>query len=284
MTDSSHELDFVNFWRPFVRIFQFFGIAHYGLLRPELEDRRNQLFLYRLFFAVILLIQLAGVVSFLEISLTAKIGLADKYNVSPIFAGANMTNRLSQCMCFAVIPFEIFLNRRTEQKLFETLQCIDKLYREELKHTIDYRAQYRRQMMKTWCFYIVTTLIFVSNFFITAVSEPGYITLMCVFIVSRLRMFQFAFFINTLTDLLDDLKVVMRRQQHRVKCNPARWKDIQYARQIYSNIWLVGSLIGDRFGHSMILFVANFLISMQISMYWFYLNFASIKSNEVHLS
>lgn len=46
-------------------------------------------------------------------------------------------------------------------------------------------------------------------------------------------------------DHLREVKLLMRRQQQRVKYSPVRWKDIQYARKIYFNIWQLKKLIGD---------------------------------------
>lgn len=282
--NSIDDMDFFHFWTPFVRIFQIVGISHYGIFRPELKNLQTKLLLHRSYFAIIFLIRLASACFFLKVALTTRVILADKFNVSPIFVGVNIATRISQFLCFTVIPFETFFKRHTEQKLFETLQRIDEICRKKLKYVIDYRAHYRRQMVKTWLCYIAATCIYLSSYFISIpVHDSGSFVYMCIFVVSRLRVFQFAFFINTSIDVLGDLRTVMRRQQQRVKYNPARWKDIQCARKIYSNISCLKILINDCFGYSMIMFVADTAVKIVDSLYWFFLNNESLKSGNMYL-
>lgn len=278
--NSHHEMDFFHFWIPFVRIYQFHCNSHYGIFRPKLKNHRIKLFAHRFFSVSFGLLQLLGAYSYFNVAITTTLMRIEKYNVSPIFLGVNAARR--------AIPFEILLKRHTEQKLFDTLQCIDEIFANKLKHSVDYRVHYRRQMVKTWLFFIVLSVVIVFSFFINIPVHDsgtyfGFVKFLFMLILWRMRIFQCAFFINLLSDLLGELKIVMRRQQQRVKYNPIRWKDIQYCRRIYSKMLLLKTLIGDCFGYSLILFVADSAVKMINWAYWFYLNIESIKSNNLHI-
>lgn len=231
------------------------------------------------------MIQLCLACYLLNIAVNTRMGIVEKYNVSPIFLGINMATRISQSLLVFVVPMETIMKRNTEQKIIDAFKRIDEIFRINLTYNIDYRTHWRRQIVKTWLCYIVTTIVFVSNFFVpTTIYEPGNFAFSCTFIVSRLRVYQFAFYVNAVRDNLDELKQLMRIQHQRVKYNSTRWKDIQYIRKIYSKIWLLKTLIGERFGYSIILLVIDLMIKMMTSVYWTYMNFNSIQSISLHWS
>lgn len=190
-----------------------------------------------------------------------------------------------------MISLETYFKRNTEQQLFETLQCIDKIFKKKLKHEIDYRAQRRRQMRNICIYFTVIATIIISslsiNISIARINVETFLGILFfayVFVLSRMRVFQIASLINAVGDLLAELKIMMQQQQQRAKYNPARWKDGQYWRKIYSKIWYLTRLISDCFGYSLVLFVANSTVQIIGAAYWNYLNIDSINSTIVHLS
>lgn len=286
LTHSPRALDFIHFWKPFVRFFQLFCISHYGILRAELKDQRVKLALHRIFFIVNVSFQLFSAYSYCELKMKMRLWAMEKYDNSPMFKHVYFGTRFIEIGSLLVISCETFFNRRSEKKLFETLECIDGMFG-KLHHSIDYGMHRHQQMKKA-----VVYLIGMISFIITTLSvdilivKPdtyfGAFVPFCIFVVSRLRVFQVSFLINVLCDLLGELKVVMLRQQNRVKYNPAHWKDIQNARKIYSKIWLLKTLIGDCFGYSMVLFVIDSAVKLTNCVYWIYLNFESLKSTTLH--
>lgn len=279
---TSSELDFFHFWQPFVRSFQLLGISHYAILRPDLSSQRVKLNFLRIFFAIVTFTQLTGFNYFL-VAFSRHMQVLKRLDVSVIFILVATAIRFCQFFAFVMIPFETFFRRRAEMELFETLRRIDQVFRNSLKSNIDYRAHRRQQMRKICLFFL--GMISITGFSF-ALGDPfhmpssllGRLYLVYILFLLRIRVFQFAFYINVLNNLLADLKMVMRRQQLRTKYNPTLWKDIRFARKIYTNIWLLKSLIGKCFGFSMILFMADSGVQLINSAYWFYLNNTAIHS------
>lgn len=282
-----HELDFTHFWNPFVRFFQFLCISHYGILRPELENRRIKLALHRIFFTLNVLIQLFSVYLFFQFGIKMRMRTMARYNRSPVFMYVSVATKLVEIMFFSVIPFETFYNRHNEQMFFETLRDIDDIFR-KLQHFIDYGMHRRRQIRKTWLFFLVIIMFMAADLPVNIlVIKPdtfaALIVVFYIFVITRLRVFQVVFYINALCDLLEDLKMLLRRQQHRIKYNSAHWTDIQSVRKIYTKIWLLKTLISDCFGYSMILFVFDSAVKIINCAYWIYLNLEPSKSKVVKI-
>lgn len=282
------ELDFLHFWKPFVRTFQLLCISHYGIFRPELKKQRFKLFLYRFFFVLNVVLQVAATYFYFEKGLTLKLHAMNKYNVSKIFLYVNVGTRFSQFASQLVVPLETFFKRHVEHELFEAFRRIDDIFKNDLKYPIDYRGHRRRQLTHTWLYYIIVITLMVGSYFISA-PVPASVTvihsLLYFYLLAfwRIRIFQVALYINMLNALLGELTVVMRRQQQRVKYNPHGWKDIQYTRRMYSEFTLVKTLIGDCFGYSLILCVVDSSVKIINSAYWYYVNFETIKSDNMHL-
>lgn len=286
--NSPQELDFLQFWKPFVRTFQCLCITHYRVFRPELNNNRHKLYLHRIFFIGMVLAQLSSSYYFFKLGLAMRMQTMRKYNFSTVFVYVNVTSRCSQFFSFIVIPFETFFKRDREHKLFETLRYIDDIFKKKSNYAIDYRTIRCRQMKTTWLYFTIITAIIVSSFFVgLPIDKSEYIIDLLLFlymvVVWCIRVFQIAFFINILCDYLDGLRILMRRQQHRIKYNPAKWKDIQYCRQIYSNIWLCVKLVGNCFGYSIVLCVVDSGVKIIISGYWVYLNVVSWKVHIMHI-
>lgn len=210
-----------------------------------------------------------------------------RYNGSPVFMYVSVATKLVESMFFSVIPFETFYNRHIEQMFFETLRNIDDIF-QKLHHSIDYGMHRRRQIRESWLFFLGIIVFIAADLPVNIlVVKPdtfaAIIVVLYIFVVTRLRVFQIAFYINALCDLLDELKILMRRQQHRIKYNSAQWTDIQSGRKIYSKIWLLKTLIGDCFGCSMILFVVDSAVKIINCAYWTYLNLEPSKSKVVKI-
>lgn len=289
---SPTELDLFHFWRPSVRVFQFLGISHYAILRPELSNQRNKLNLFRLFLLLTIAIQAAiSVYYLLKVNLSVKTSTLEEYNVSPIFVYVNDGTKFIFISSFMLIPLEMLYNRRAECTIFETLHRIDDIFKNDLKHPIDYGVHRRRKMRQIWLYsagmgiavYSATAINYSAHSMTTLKAHISVLLFVYIFIVSRMRVFQIVLLISELIDLLNDLKTSMRRQQQRIKCNPARWREIQYSRKIYSNIWLLRTLIGECFGCSLITFVIDSAVKIISSAYWFYLNTSSTKSNALNI-
>lgn len=283
--NTRRELDFIHFWKPYVRFFQFLCISHHGIFRPDLKDQRIKLISLRIFSIVNVSIQIVvSAYFFVCMGTERKLRVVDKFNVSPLFIYVNVGTRFCQLLSFLVIPVEMFFHSHVEHKIFETLQSIDDIF-QKMNFSIDYGIHRRQQMRKTWLLFTVITIAmifaYVVNFAIdTLLDLFGILLYSYIFIVWRMRVFQILFFINAVFDLLGEpeLKVVMRRQQHRLKYNSAHWKDIQYARKIYSKIWFLKTLISDCFGYSMVLIIVDSAVKIINTGYWFYMDEGSLET------
>lgn len=285
--NCSRELDFFHFWKPLVRFFQFLCMLHYGIFRPELKNHRIKLTLHRIFLAISVSIQVISAYYLFLLEMEQRIRMVNRYNVSPVFMYVNVIISFSQLISFLLIPIETFCKRNTEQKLFETLQSIDDIF-QKLNHSVVYRKHRYRQFRSTWLLFAGLTALMTINIYINDSIESLFdiwilLLYAYVFVVWRMRTFQIAFFINALRDLLGELKIVMRRHQHRLKYNSAQWNEIQYAQKIYSKIWLLKTMIGECFGYSMILFVTDSAVKMIVAGYWFYLRLGTTKAANIFL-
>lgn len=277
------EMGFSHFARPFVLIFQLFGLSHYGLSRPDVTNHRLKLNLLRTYLIVHVVFHATIVYYSSAVGVTIRLHGMEDYHISTFCVIVNVWSRCSEILSFLLIPIETYFKRKSEQQIFETIECIDALLQQKMKYDVDNRMRCRRQLVRTWLWFVVSVAILTTSLSISVpldMSNRSYgisVMLFTLFIL-RLRIFQTAFFINAVIGLLDDLKMAMQRQQQRFKYNIAGWRDIQYARKIYSKIWLLRILISECYGVSMIFFVTDSSAKLVTSAYWIFLNSQSVQS------
>lgn len=264
------EMKFVRFVRPFSRSFEFFCVSYCAIYR-SMNHRAN---LHRFYFGLCSVLLIMCAIHQFDVS-QFKLQSMRLYD-SPIFLYVGIGTRALQFLSCIAIPIETILQRHTEQKIFATIAAIDNTFRTKCNHIIDYRPHRHDQLRSAslFLFNVMLALFMSSMFNILAVREPSFLAFFefsYTFAMMRIRLFQIAFFINVVIGLLHELKIMMRRQQQRIRYNANAWKEIQFSRQIYSQIWCLSALIGDCFGWSMLLFVGDTAIKLLSTIHWIYL-------------
>lgn len=269
------ELNFIQFWTPFVRIFQCCGASHFGIFRPPLHTQRIKCdWLCMIFFGQIIF-TVACV--YFHSQMEMAISIYSIESTSSIFAYVNYISYYSYFASNFLFPFETFAMRHTERRIYDTLHNIDAIFR-HFNHVVDYRTHRRRQIVNILlCFVGPMALTFYGLCIafplkLTHSSVAGISIFVYLNVVWRTRLAQIAMHINALCDLLGELKVLMQRHKHAIKYNSAAWRNIQSDRRIYTHIWQLKTLIGDCFGFSLILFVIGSALKVVTCSYWLFLN------------
>lgn len=101
-------------------------------------------------------------------------------------------------------------------------------------------------------------------------------------VIIRARRCLIAFHINTMTNILGDLQILLKKQQKNYHPKSMTSIDsienIRNLRHVYLNVWQLKNLMSSCFGWSLVLFLVEFSFEFINSFYWMYLNIGKIKS------
>lgn len=190
---------------------------------------------------------------------------------------------------------ETLLNEKRENKIHQKLKKINDIFATKLNHVIDYRARRVRYVKKTVMVFVFAWLLSAGSSLIKVPisNHDKYFNqpiLILVVSIIRSRGCHVAFFLNTLADILNDLQILLKQQQIKSRQRPNdlvgmnyKRENIQYLREIYSNVWLIKTMISDCFGWSLITFLIEFSIEVINSSYWFYINLNAYGSNSLNI-
>lgn len=266
---------FKRFWRPFVRVFQALGVSHYSIFYSNVR--------------VHCVLNFIGI-SVLQISLLTYvlvngprvhyIGNAN-FKESPLMNYVSFMSIGGNFLTHLIAHLEPLFTQKHEVELYRRLNEINEIFASKLNYVTDFGAIRKNFIWKTVSFFVfASTLSFgYSMFFLPTDAKGMTIFLICRLLsvtVIRSRRCQIAFHVNNLTNILNDLAVLLKRQQetygHCSSESANSRENIRHLRDIYSNAWLVKTSLSNCFGWSFITFLLEFSFELINSAYWAYVN------------
>lgn len=269
--------DFIVFWTPFTRFFQFLCVSHFSLFRSKPVKNEK-------------LRHVANVVYFILFSLLHGVIIAhamrnflhgptighNKYKESPSMYYVKVAGSITGPLAHMLIHIEAFRNGDNERQLYQHLNEIHRIFAMKLNYVVDYQSLCRRY--QSVCTVFVAAMIFtcISCYHYdseVAMERPYLLVFVIVsYLIFRSREYQMALALTALNDALVDLEVLLRRHQiehNRTQRNAA---NIQYLRKIYSNAWSMKCSISKCFGWTLITLIGHFTVDMIQSSYWIFIN------------
>lgn len=266
---------FKQFWRPFVRVFQALGVSHYSIFHSKVR------FHCVLNFVGIGVLQISLLIYILINGPRVHyIGNAN-FKESPLMNYVSYMSIGGNFLTHLIAHLEPLFTQRHEVELYRRLHEINEIFVWKLSYVTDFEAIRRNFIRRTVSFFVfASTLSFgYSMFFLPTDAKGMTIFFMCRFLsitVIRARRCQIAFHVNNLTNILNDLAVLVKRQQefnsHCSSESANSRENIRHLRDIYSNAWLVKNLLSSCFGWSFITFLLEFSFELINSAYWAYVN------------
>lgn len=292
--------EFENFWRPFIRIAQFFSVSHFSIFRPHLRENLCKSALFLMYF-----LSISAVHIFL-VSLTMRKGLRcednmpehkfAKHKESPLMYYLNIFTVLGTFATHLATHLEALLCGRQEMAIYNKFEIIDEIFATKLNYWIDYKQRRAKFIKKTVSVFVLTCILAITSSFTSLpdVYHDKYFMqpiLIFAVVVNRVRWCYVSIFLCTIADTLKDLQILLIKQQtesgkqleqHRSKGGFEREK-IQYFRQIYSNVWLAVTHMSGCFGLSLISFLLEFIFEIISGCYWLYINFSIYGSRDLNI-
>lgn len=285
--------DFETFFKPFTRVFQTLCVSHYSVFRPKLQKSFWRSLPFLLYFMVFASVH----ISYLTFNLSKGLFHSghERHKESPLMFYINCLSIFGTFATHATIHLETLLSGKKEREIHEKLKKINDIFALKLNHEINYTERRAKYVRKTLLLFIFAACLSAASSFIHVpiANHDKYFNqrlLILAVIVIRSRGFHIALFLNTISDTLVDLQFILKEQQiksrQRSGSIPAinfRRDKIRAIREVYSNVWLVKTLMSDCFGWTLITFLVEFSIEVINSSYWFYINLKKYESNSFHI-
>lgn len=281
-----------TFWRPFTRVFQVMCVSHYSVYRSNLRDSFWKSLLFLLYFLVFASVH----VTFLTLTLIKGIHEGRdqqfmKHRESPLMFYINCLSIFGTFTTHATTHLETLLNGRRENEIHQKLKKINDIFATKLNYIIDHRARRLKCVRKTVSVFIFAWILSAGSSLVTlpiSNHDKYFNQPLLIFTVAiiRCRGCHIALHLDTIADILKDLQFLLRRQQiksHQKSDKGYKRENIRYLREIYSNVWLIKTMMSDCFGWSLITFLVEFSIEVINSSYWFYINLNLYGSNSLNI-
>lgn len=276
--------EFENLWKPFVRVFQIMCISHFKVFRPGIYSNRTKTTALLMYFCFSVGCHVSLLASTLAQSLQSKFGTKNKYN-SPLFFYVNSVGVLGNFAYHLTVHFETIFKGNYEVEIYQKLSEINEIFATKLKHNMDLNGLKRNFLHRIIPIFVFAACLSTASAFIplpqnTMSKQFIQPILIIAMIIIRGRGCQIALIFNALCAILDDLIVLLKRQQQMCRRKPIERTAesgscenlIIYYRDIYSHIWLIKNLISDCYGWSLIMFVLQFTFDLINASYWIYIN------------
>lgn len=275
---------FELFWKPFVRVFQMVCVSHYSIFYRRHRSIRI------VYFVVISILHTLLMFYTLVYGLHIQIRPNKQHKESPLMYYVNFISVAGNFITHTIAHVEPFFTQNQENEIYLRLNGINEIFATEFNYIVDFDAIKRKHIQHTVLFYFCSaTVSFGYSFF----SLPAVSSDVILFLINRIlavtviraRRCYAALIINMQTIILQDLQILLKRQQQNYRPHTAAnshvtsdaSEKIHYLRDVYSNIWMINNLISDSFGWSLVTFLMEFSFDLINSSYWAYIN---IKSNE----
>lgn len=266
---------FESFWTPFVRFSQVFCVSHYSTFY------RNERVGRIIYFIIFSVLHISLMVYTLLNGLHIQMKPSNKYKTSPLMFYVNFVSVAGNFVTHTVAHLEPFFSRKDEREIYRRLNEINEIFALKLNYVTDFDAIKKKFVRGTMAFFVFTATFSFGYSFFSLPTNDNTIFLFLLnralaVVVIRTRRIQAAFLINSLSNILIDLQLLLKRQQednrqHSTNRSSSS-KNIQYLRDIYSNVWLIKNLISNCFGWSFITFLFEFSFDLINSSYWTYIN------------
>lgn len=272
---------FDYFWKPFVRVFQALCLSHYSIFRCSNRTHNVGRLIYTMFFMTL------DVVA--NIYILHQIHSVDKaqYENCVLMYFVSLISHLVHVVSDTIAHFESFFAKEQEEEIYRKHREIDEIFATKLNHIRDYNAIRRASVWPTIIYWTCASIVaFAAALFILPSNENVFVFLIgntAIMLINRIRRFQIGIHVNALTNILNDLKMLLDKQ-HRMHCSqsngisPDFCKNIRYFRQIYSNAWFITKMMSCCFGWSFIIFLFEGALDLIASTYQVYLNLNIYKS------
>lgn len=209
----------------------------------------------------------------------------DKQKGRPLMYYVNTLSTFGSYATHLAIPLENLFYGKQEKEICKKFQIISDIFTTKLNYIPDYKTRRIKYMYRTVLLFVFDILLAYASVFATLPdSDDDYTsflqpTVMIGIIILRVRWCQIALFLNVIADTLCDLQVLLKQQQmqsiietNNQLRNKLIRQRIQCFRDIYSNIWLITTLMSDCFGWSLIAFLIKVTLELINGAYWFYIN------------
>lgn len=148
--------------------------------------------------------------------------------------------------------------------------------------------KYLRQTVSVFVFTILLSIL--SSLIKLPISNHDKYFCQTIFIfaiiIIRCRACHIALFLNVITDILNDLQVSLKQHQTKSHNRPNdshfKRENTRYLREIYSNMWLIKTMLSGCFGWSILTYLFEFSIELINSSYWLFINVNSYGSNDLN--
>lgn len=274
-----------QFWQPFIRVFQFFCISHYSTFYAT--NHIHRMIYYVIFSTLHIALMFYTLYSGLHIHLRPN----DKHKSSPLMFYVNFASVTGSFITHIVAHLEPFFTRKHEEKIYRKLSEINEIFATKLNYVTDFKIIRKKFLWHTMVFFIFSaSLSFAYSFY--SLPSNGFdiivflLNRILAIVIIRTRRCQMTFLINTLSNILIDLQILLKRQQKNYRPNSTESmacssENILYLRDIYSNVWLLRNLISKCFGWSFIFLLMEFSFDLINSSYWAYMNIKIYESTNL---
>lgn len=267
------------FWKPFIRVFQAFSVSHYSIFRPKHHPGHLVYFIAYSLFNVI-----TNMYSLNRIYLSDKI----VYEKSHIMYYVSFSTILNHTIVSFTYHSEAFFSLKKQQKIVQKLSEINEVFATKLNYNTDFDA-----IKKKFIRHTATCLICISMFYIGgAIHSPPTDGSIYTFLLMRIvatsttimRRFQIAIHINSITNILTELKILLEKQHKAYRPSSkklkrsSQYETLQHIRAVYSNVWVISKLIDGCFGWTLVMLLIDFFFDLINSTYQCYLNISVYKS------
>lgn len=278
---------FVSFWKPFIRIFQVFCVSHYSLFHSS--EHIGRLIYYITFSSL----HIALMVYTLANGLIIQMRPSNKYKESTLMFYVNSISVAGNFVTHTVAHLEPLFTRKYEEEIYRKLNDINEMFALKLNYVVNFDAIRNKFIRRTMLFFTITASISIGYSFYSLPSDGDTLKTFLFLLnrvlgaaIIRARRCQLAFLVNTLSNTLLDLQILLKRQQQNYRPNSANSsanssENIRYLRDIYSTVWLLKNLISNCFGWSFISFLMEFSFDLINSSYWAYINVKIYDSNNM---
>lgn len=276
--------EFELFWKPFTRVFQTLGVSHYTIFRPEIYNNRLKSVALLLYYIILIAFHV------LLLMITTYKGRCyesekceARYKGSPLMYYVNGLSVFGSIATHLSVHFENIFYGNQEDEICEKFKNIYGIFASRLNYRLNYKAK-RVKYVRIVGFYTFAIILSCTTAFSKLPDQYNdmfFMTPMMIFgvIITRARWLQISLFLNILSDTLEDLQSLLRQQQIRSSEetnepseNRYTCQNIRYFRAIYSNIWLIVTMMSDYFGWSLIAFLVKVTLEFINGSYWLYVN------------
>lgn len=270
---------FDSFWKPFIRVFQAFCLSHYSLFHSGNHNGRR--FVYFMFYSIFLVL--------LNVYGLEQIYSLDKrlYAKSPLMYYVSYMSIVCHAVIHVVYHSEAIFFLKEQNEIYQKLREIDEVFATKLEYVTDFRAIRKQFERHTAAYFLFTASFFFGGIFYShpAGSTVAFILGRCVVTpINFVRRFQIAIHINSVTNILIDLNILLKRQQQTYRpgsnalTQSNAYESMRHLRCVYSNAWSIVKLMNRCYGWTFVVFLIEFTIDFINSSYQFYLNILIYKS------